>query len=245
VRRLREAPFDLVVDLQGLLKSAAVARITRAPRRVGFAAEHCREPLAARFYSERVRTRSEHVIDRYLDAAAAAGGHDRAHRFWLPEGRPAHALPDGPYVLCSPLAGWRAKEWPFERYTELAAWLERELGLTLVTDMPPRSEEAIEGTFRHESDLAGLIWATRRATAVLGLDSGPMHLAAALGIPGVALFGPTDPVRNGPAGTSFTVLRAAGAVTSYKRRDEFDPSMLALTVDEVFTALRERLRGCA
>jgi heptosyltransferase-1 len=245
IRRLRTQSFDLVVDLQGLLKSAMTARLAKAPKIVGFSREQCREPLAARFYSEPVKAKSEHIIDRYLDVAVAAGGRDRTHRFAIAEGREEHPLPDGPYVLASPLAGWRAKQWPFERYTQLASWLKSELSLTLVINMPPGSSDVIEGTFRHVSGIGGLIHATRRATAVLGLDSGPMHLAAALGIPGVALFGPTDPDRNGPAGVSFTVLRDPGAVTSYKRRDDFDTGMLRLTADQVFAALRDCLRGCA
>ena len=68
------------------------------------------------------------------------------------------------------------------------------------------------------SGLAGLIDATRRAHAVIGVDSGPMHLAAALSKPGVAIFGPTDPARNGPYGGSLRVLRSPAAVTTYKRR---------------------------
>jgi heptosyltransferase-1 len=86
-----------------------------------------------------------------------------------------------------------------------------------------------------------LIDATRRAAAVVGVDSGPMHLAAALSKPGVALFGPTDPERNGPYGGSLAVLRAPGAVTTYKRLGEIDESMRRLAVDEVFEALRASL----
>jgi heptosyltransferase I len=85
--------------------------------------------------------------------------------------------------------------------------------------------------------LSGLIDATRRATAIVGLDSGPMHLAAALGKPGLALFGPTDPARNGPYGGSMAVLRSPGADTSYKRRDEIDPSMRSLSVSQVYESL--------
>ena len=86
---------------------------------------------------------------------------------------------------------------------------------------------------------------------MLGLDSGPAHLAAALAKPGVAIFGPTDPARNGPYGDTFTVLRSPGAVTTYKRRQEADPSMLRITPDAVFEALKARLQararpaGCA
>jgi heptosyltransferase-1 len=89
--------------------------------------------------------------------------------------------------------------------------------------------------------VAGLIHATRRAAAVLGTDSGPMHLAAALGRPGVAIFGPTDPKRNGPYGDSFTVLRSPGAVTSYKRQREPGRSMREISPDAVFDALKDRL----
>lgn len=92
------------------------------------------------------------------------------------------------------------------------------------------------------SGLPGLIDATRRAAAVVGVDSGPLHLAAALEKPGVAIYGPTDPARNGPYGATFTVLRAPGAATSYKRQPAIDPSMAAITADQVLEALQERLR---
>jgi heptosyltransferase-1 len=88
-----------------------------------------------------------------------------------------------------------------------------------------------------------LIHATRRAAAVLGLDSGPAHLAAALAKPGVAIFGPTDPARNGPYGDTFTVLRSPGAATTYERRPEPDASMLRITPDAVFEALKARLQA--
>jgi heptosyltransferase I len=86
-----------------------------------------------------------------------------------------------------------------------------------------------------------LIHATRRAAAVVGVDSGPMHMAAALGKPGVAIFGPTDPGRNGPYGGSFTVLRSPDAVRSYKRTSPTDRSMREILPDAVFDALRIRL----
>ncbi len=91
------------------------------------------------------------------------------------------------------------------------------------------------------SSIEGLIDATRRAAAVVGVDSGPLHVAAALAKPGVAIYGPTDPAQTGPYGGSFTVLRDAGALTSYKRRNQIDPSMRAVTPDAVSAALQERL----
>jgi heptosyltransferase-1 len=95
--------------------------------------------------------------------------------------------------------------------------------------------------WRHESGIEGLIDATRKARAVLGLDSGPMHLAALLAKPGVALFGPTDPERNGPYGETVRVLRVSGAETTYKRGQEIAASMQGLDVERVWAALNEVL----
>jgi heptosyltransferase-1 len=95
----------------------------------------------------------------------------------------------------------------------------------------------------HESGLPGLIDGTRRAAAVIGVDSGPMHLAAAVGKPGVAIFGPTDPAKNGPFHSKMAVLRSAVAVTSYKRLDAIDPSMRAITVAQVKDALLHSIRS--
>ena len=92
---------------------------------------------------------------------------------------------------------------------------------------------SVAGCLVHVSSIAGLIDATRRARAVIGVDSGPLHLAAALRKPGVAVYGPTDPCRNGPYGGSIRVLRDAGAVTSYKRRETVDESMMAVTAEMV------------
>ncbi|MDE3166391.1 MAG: hypothetical protein KGN36_11345, partial [Acidobacteriota bacterium] len=105
-----------------------------------------------------------------------------------------------------------------------------------VLDGPPGSG------FDRSSSLAGLIHATRRASAVVGVDSGPLHLAAALHKPGAAIFGPTDPARNGPYGGSLRVLRGAGASTTYKRAAEIAACMRAITPDEVFACLKAQLK---
>lgn len=236
---LRREPFEAALDFQGLMKSALLARASRAEERWGFATEKLREPLAAILYTKQARTSAAHVVDMNLDLAAAAGATERSVAFHVPKGGPEGQLPEEPFVLANPLAGWPAKQWPLERYAVLA---ER---TRLVVNGPPPAEgvlREIKGAWVHLSGLAGLIDATHRARAVVGLDSGPLHLAAALSKPGVALFGPTDPTRNGPYGGSMTVLRAAGAQTSYKRREQIDPSMEALTVDEVWRAL-ERMLG--
>jgi heptosyltransferase I len=116
--------------------------------------------------------------------------------------------------------------------------------MALVLNGPPAEREKLSGvpdTVTHFSSIEGLIDATRRAFAVVGLDSGPLHLAAALSKPGVALFGPTDPARNGPCGGTLTLLRSPRAITSYKRLAQIDPSMRELSPEAVFEALGPHL----
>src|SRR6202142_2858659 len=110
------------------------------------------------------------------------------HVFPLPAGESDQPLPNSNFVLACPLAGWASKQWPLVSYTRLAELLERELGITLVVNGPPSSADSlskIDGAFLHLTRLPGLNHATRRAGAVVGVHSGPLHLAAALEKPGV------------------------------------------------------------
>ena len=243
-RRLRERPYDFAVDFQGLVQSAVIASFAGAERIYGFHQSLIREKIAAAFYSSRIRATRAHVVDRNLELAAAAGASTMLVTFPLPAGEPEGALPEGDFVLTNPTAGWGAKQWPAEHYRALAGRVRDELGMTLVVNGAPGAADSlarIEGAFVHVSGIPGLIHATRRAAAVIGVDSGPMHVAAALGRPGVAIFGPTDPGRNGPYGGSFTVLRTSDAVRSYKRTSQPDRSMREILPDAVFEALKTRL----
>jgi|SRR5579863_96172 len=250
-RKLLSQRFDFAVDFQGLVKSAVAASMARPDRIFGFHQSQVRERPAALFYSQRAMAQSAHVVDRNLELAAAAGAANLLRTFPLPPGVPEGNLPRSEFVLASPLAGWRSKQWPLAFYSRLATRLEREIGLPLVLNGPPGSEQfaSVLDCIPHYSTVEGLIHATRRATAVLGVDSGPLHLAAALGKPGVAIFGPTDPGRNGPYGDTIQVLRSPRAVTSYKRVSTIDPSMREIDPDRVFEALKAQLSrraaGCA
>jgi heptosyltransferase-1 len=239
-RELHSEPFDLAVDFQGLIKSALIAAAARPSRIFGFDRSQAREKPATLFYTHATLSTSSHVVDRNLDLAHDAGATSRTANFPLPPGEPDHALPDGDFVLACPLAGWGSKQWPLESYAALA----KKLGMPLVVNGPPSSAGAlsrIEGAVPHLSGIPGLIYATRRAAAIVGVDSGPLHLAAALGKPGVAIFGPTDPGRNGPYGNSIHVLRSPGAPTTYKRHAEIDASMRAVTPGDVLAALEAQL----
>jgi heptosyltransferase-1 len=233
--QLRAAKFDFAVDFQGLVKSALVATLARPERIFGFNATYARESPASWFYSTKVPIRSYHAVERNLDLAAAAGASNILRTFPLPPGERQAKLPEGDFVLASPVAGWGAKQWPLDHYAQLGERLYRECGMPLVLDAPYPLR--VQGTQVHVSTLAGLIYATRRATAVVGLDSGPLHLAAALGKQGVAIYGPTDPARHGPYGGSIAVLRRPDAITTYRRTAEPDASMREITPDQVFEAL--------
>jgi heptosyltransferase-1 len=238
--KLRRERFDVVVDFQGLAQSALVAAWAKADKKIGLHRSQAREGLAALFYSTAVLTRSAHRVDMNLELAAAAGATSVLRVFPLPEGAPEGTLPEGKFVLVSPAAGWGSKEWPLEYYEELAQGLR----MPLVVNGPPHAAgllAGVPGAQIHLSGIAGLIDATRRAHAVVGVDSGPMHLAAALGKPGVAIFGPTDPASHGPYGGTLRVLRSQYAVTSYKRRTEIDESMRAVTPEMVLKTLDEVL----
>lgn len=242
--QLRSVRFDLAVDFQGLVKSALVASAARPDKIFGFHQSQAREKLAALFYSDRTRVSAAHVVDRNLELAVASGATSILRTFPVPQGRAEGTLPEGEFVLASPLGGWPGKQWPLESYRALGVLLREKLRVPLVLNGPPSAAETLRsmaGTVAHVSGIPGLIDATRRALAVVGIDSGPLHLAAALGKPGVGVYGPTDPARNGPYGGSIEVLRSPSAETTYKRRAEVAESMRAITAEAVFEALQGRL----
>jgi heptosyltransferase-1 len=243
-RKLRSEHYDLAVDLQSLIQSALILTASRPDRIVGLERSQAREGLAALFYSTTVHSNAAHRVDRYLDIAMAAGANNPVRTFALPIGSPEGTLPEGKFVLASPMAGWTSKQWPLESYSALA----KKLDMPLVVNGAPESASllrSVSGAQVHLSGIEGLIDATRRAHAVIGVDSGPLHLAAALSKPGVAIFGPTDPSSHGPYGGSLQVLRDASAATSYKRSASFDPSMQAITPEQVLTALEHSLQSKA
>lgn len=245
--RLRQHRFDLAFDFQGLLQSALAGRAAHAKTVYGFSSAVARESHAAWFYHRAIDVKGPHRVERNLQLIAAAGASVLNAPAWIPPGKEEGRLPAGPFVLASPFAGWTGKEWPLEAYEQVARLLKRE-GLELVLNVPESKAtetSRLSNVRVHSSSIPGLIDATRRATAVLGVDSGPLHLAAALRKRGVALFGPTDPALTGPFGNTFEVLRAPGVDTTYKRHSQVHWSMQGISVEQVTSALRHVLEGCA
>ncbi len=241
-RELKSLRPELAIDFQGLLQSALAGRMAGAPRFLGFDRAVAREPMASALYTERIHVTGPHRIERNLQLVRAAGAHHLTEESWIPEGVPEGSLPSDPYVLASPFAGWQSKQWPLEMYEGLSQRLRKE-GLVLVINVPTtEAGKSFRHAQVHSSSVAGLIHATRRATAVVGVDSGPLHLAAALKKPGVAIFGPTDPAQTGPFRSPIVVLRDENSRTTYKRGKEVHPSMTGISVEEVAAALLSSLR---
>ena len=244
-RRLRQKRFELAFDFQGLLQSAIAGRAARPKTFYGFSRSVARESHAAWFYDCSIDVTGPHRVQRNLQLVEAAGADKLTTRAWIPQGRPEGSLPSGPFVLTNPFAGWAGKEWPLPLYELLGQRLQKD-GLQLVASVPEGKAPELRD-FQHVSvyvsSLNGLIDATRRAAAVVGLDSGPLHLAAALSKPGVALFGPTDPAYTGPFGGSLTVLRSPHVETTYKRHNTVHASMKEISVEQVTSALLKSLEN--
>jgi lipopolysaccharide heptosyltransferase I len=258
VRDLRRTPYDVAIDLQGLLKSAVLARASGAARIVGFSIWHLREKTARPFYSDVQETSAGHVITKNLRLLRAVGVEDAAIRFPLAV-TPSRALDElrgrvapGPFALINPGAAWPNKQWSPERFGELASFLKEQCALTPVVLWGP-GEERLAGSVIAASanaaiaapptGLADLIALSRAAALVVSGDTGPLHIATAVGTPTVSLFGPTDPDRNGPYQPDDAVVsRYEACGCHYDRQCHAARWCLGdVTVAEVSAAVQQRL----
>lgn len=258
--RIRKRHFTTAIDYQGLWKSAALPFLGRVPRRIGFSAHSAREWGVPLLYTDRVRCAQSHVVDQNGELSRRAGARNGVGPVTLsvPAFQEAFALQllrnlsTNRYIVLSPAGGWRSKCWPPDRYGALCHQIHANLGLRCVLNQGPGDEDCIAAIraasgnaspIAYNGSLGQLMALLRNAVCVVGGDTGPLHLAAALGTPVVALFGPTDPARNGPyhPGTApgkNVVLRSPHAATTYKRGGLPDQSLLELKVAEVFEAVR-------
>ena len=204
---------ELSIDFQGLVKSAMLGTLAGVKTRVGFSGEAVREKPALLFTNEKVNVdTSKHVVDQNLELArhveqtllSAKGpsqtGVSALH--WQAFPQPLQCRP-AKYVLL-PGAGKPNKLWPIERFRDLAS----RLGDVLVVWGPGEAEraQAIGARIAPPTNLRELAWLLEKAEVVIGGDTGPLHLAAALGTKVVGLYGPTDPRRNGPYGQLHRVV---------------------------------------
>jgi len=252
-RELRASDYDAVIDFQGAVRSAWVARMARCPRLIG--ESRPREFAARWLYSEKVATRRMHVIEQDVELASAVAGDELSPVAPLlpldpvADARAAQILPTGsPAVLINPGAGWGAKRWPAERYAALAVDLIAQ-GFRVVVNVGPGEEpladsivEATAGAATPlNCSLGQLIAITRRVALAIAGDTGPLHLACALGRPVVGIYGPTDPSRNGPFGCKFKVLRSPESHRDHSRRSEPETGLLTIKPADVLQAIQELL----
>ena len=247
---LRRECYDLAVDMQGTLRSAVIGWMTGAQQFVGYSDP--RESLAARFYSRKLTRRGAHVVEQGAALLGDACGLPlEPASVTLPRNPHAEAWAEEevrsrPLLMLAPGGGWGAKHWPTERFGEVAREMLLRVSDCVVnagsgnTSLAARVVAASDGAARIAAcDVAQLVALIRRTDLFLGGDSGPTHLAAALAVPLVALFGPTDPARNGPWGPGAKiVLRDAASVTSYKHADTLDPGLTNISTKAVVEALK-------
>lgn len=259
VRHLRRTQYDAALDFQGLLKSAALARASGARRVIGFATRGLREKSARPFYSEvEAVDDAGHVIRKNLRLLSSLGVTGTAVNFPLARvdspacGRMIDDAGGRPIALLNPGAAWPNKRWPARRFGEVAAFVREARGLVPYVLWGPGERALAEevaaasgGAARiaPATTTADLVEVCRRAALMVSGDTGPLHVAGAVGTPLVAIFGPTDPGRNGPwSEGDLVVSRHAACGCSYQRRcTRTDWCLGDLATAEVTAAIERRL----
>jgi lipopolysaccharide heptosyltransferase I len=258
-RRLRRRQYDVVIDLQGLLKSAVLARAAGPRRVIGFTRAHLREPMARFFYSETVDPGdAPHVIQKGIGLMRAVGVDDPSIAFPIavPRSTAADALAarvgSSGYMLINPGAAWPNKRWPAARFGALAAAIRERRGLRSVVLWGPGEEAAASAVVASSGGAAEQAPATsitdilaiaKGASLMVSGDTGPMHIAGAVGTPIVALFGPTRAERNGPwSPADISISRIDQCVCHYERRcRRAQPCIDDISVDDVVAAVERRV----
>jgi heptosyltransferase-1 len=262
LKRVRRVQYDLAIDFQGNIKSGLLARLSGASKIAGF--RDPRESAARFFYAQKFSRCGEHVIDQNHALARQALQQSVAEELVripppvLPCDRAAEQWADdeiqrlgvAAFVMLTPGAGWGGKQWPPERFGQVAKALAAHNIRTLVNTAPGEEElasavvAASGGTATQVRCTVGqMIAMTRRARLFIGGDTGPLHVAAALGIPVVAIFGPTDPARTGPFGTRAIIVRHPESRTTFSHHRRPDDGLLKIEAEEVIAAARHLLGG--
>ena len=267
---LRRARYDAAIDLQGLLKSALLARASGAGRVAGFAPSYLRERLARVFYTEVYDPgcnglydprETRHVVEINLGLLSPFGIAVGAAEFPIEHVDSAIARDmlqrtGGRYALLNPGAAWPNKRWPTSRLGAIAAGLRERHGLSSVVLWGPGEESlgrevvaasAGSAVLSPQTSIADVIALVRGAAVMLSGDTGPTHIAAAVGTPLVGLYGPTRAQRNGPwAPADITISREAICQCHHLRRCRLETMcLLDIQVDEVASALDRRLAAGA
>jgi lipopolysaccharide heptosyltransferase I len=260
-RRLHQLRFDLAIDVQGLTKSAVAAWLSGAGRRIGFGDDKGRE-LSRWLNNELVHTSAQHIIDCNLELLRPLGIDRPTVRFEIPErtvdGQRAEQIVEsaglkGGFAVVNPGAGWPSKLWPPDRYAAVARHLAGRQALPSLVVWAGSQEEVWARQIVAESEgaarlapattLLELAAVTRRASLFVGSDTGPLHLAAAVGAPCVGLFGPMPAERNGPYGPQHEAVQQGVFQGTNRQRRTAPPTLMhAISVELVCEACDRVLR---
>jgi len=255
---LRGGAYEVAVDFQGLWKSALIALMSGAKQRVGLAGRWLREPNAAVLYTERVSAEGrQHVVEESLALVEYLGARVGLWQFPLPQTSEADHYVDEQlarleardFMLINPGAGWKSKRWAPENYALLLRHLESHFSGHVLLTGSAEENELISGILGSAgtkraayfpATVVQFIALARRAKLFLGGDTGPLHLAAAVGTPLVAIHGPTDPTRNGPFNKADIALYNQAPV-NHSRRDAKASYIEGISVESVAAAIAARL----
>ena len=258
---LRRRPYDLVIDFHGLIKSAAIVLLSSGKRKLGY---DSMQELSGLFLNEKIpEDMHKHAVDRYLDFLRYLGADVGKPEFLIPIGeeninRAGELLQRNEidkkdsFVAVSPAALWDTKLWADERFAALSDRISEELKVSVVFTGSERGKlENIQSLMKTPSvnlggktTLRDLAYLYQRSALLITTDSGPMHIAAAVGTPVIALFGPTDPLRTGPYGKGHLVIRRGLPCSPcFLKKCDSMKCMSDISVDEVFHAVKEKLSG--
>jgi heptosyltransferase-1 len=262
IAKIRAQKWDAAIDYQGLWKSALLPFLAGVPKRIGFSSETIREFGVPALYTSRVHAHATHIADQNGELSLQAGTQTAVGpvKLKVNESDCQRVKSDlavagvTKYMVLSPGGGWRSKCWPPERFGELCRKIRGELNVRCVINYGPGEEPlaaAVKSTsgnadpILYDGELGQLMALLQGAQCIVGGDTGPLHLAIALGTKAVAIFGPTNPARNGPYPPQHFVLRDPTAGTTHKRESETNPSLLKISVAQVFDAVKLQLGASA
>jgi 3-deoxy-D-manno-octulosonic-acid transferase/heptosyltransferase-1 len=262
LRTLRDRPYEIVIDFHGLLKSAILVYLSRGRRKLGY--DSLQEGSGLILNEKIPEDMGKHAVERYLDFPRHLGCDTSRPEFPI-------ALQDAHFkrvrellaaktvdttrgfVAVSPVAYWETKLWDETKFAAVCDRIVRELGLPVVfTGESPEGPisrirslmQAPSASAAGETSLRELAALYKKAAVLLTTDSGPMHLAAAVGTPVVALFGPTSPERTGPYGEGHVVIRKnMDCSPCFRKACDTLECMKAISVEDVFEAVRDRIES--
>lgn len=257
-KELQKRPYDLVIDFHGLLKSSVIVFLSRGKRKLGY---DSLQELSGLFLNEKIpEDMNKHAVDRYLDFPRYLGAKIDNVEFILPQNNDAEAkvqllmsqykLDDKNFIAINPIAYWETKLWDDDNFARLADLIKEKLNLKVVfTGSEKETIDKITTGMATEginlggrTSLSELAYLYKKARFVITTDSGPMHLAAAVGTSVIALFGPTDPARTGPYGKGHTIIRAdLPCSPCFLKKCPTKICMKEISPEQVFAVVKNKL----